>query len=402
MGDSKFGWAWLPRELLDLILDYVVEFPDYVRFCSVCTEWRLTALDEDNPGGGNHQLQKQRLCILKACGNKLPMLVFPTKDHSEDKRSFYSITDGKIYDLPLPLPYGRRFFGSSHGWLFTIEKSMAITLVNPFSGKTILLPEFKDPWEDYQLWLDNDEYERFPGKGILSSDPSLDPDSYQVAIIHLDVNNLACFKSGEKDWNFLKVKKEYHFSDVVYHNGLLHGVDSRGTGELVRVDDVTAGIETIIVPPRRNSEGIRTDYLVTTQEGDLLRVQRHLEDYDNEDDDWLKYRTSGFKVFKLAQEHSIEQVRQKWTAIESIGDQALFLGDSNSECVLASHFPGCKPNCIYYTEYYYNTYPFVPRGADDDVGMFNLETRTFGTHYVPDPAHMPLLPAIWIVPNLKG
>ncbi|KAK2983544.1 hypothetical protein RJ640_023078 [Escallonia rubra] len=337
MGDSKFGWAWLPRELLDLILDYVVEFPDYVRMA---------------------------------------------------------------YDLPLPLPYGRPFFGSSHGWLFTIEKSMAITLVNPFSGKTILLPEFKDPWEDYQLWLDNDEYERFPGKGILSSDPSLDPDSYQVAIIHLDVNNLACFKSGERDWNFLKVKKKYHFSDVVYHNGLLHGVDSRGTGELVRVDDVTAGTETIIVPPRRNSEGIRTNYLVTTQEGDLLRVQRHLE--ENDDDDGLKYRTSGFKVFKLAQEHSIVQVRQKWTAIESIGDQALFLGDSNSECVLASHFPGCKPNCIYYTEYYYDTYYFVPRGADDDVGMFNLETRTFGTHYVPDPAHMPLLPAIWIVPNLKG
>ncbi|KAK2983545.1 hypothetical protein RJ640_023079 [Escallonia rubra] len=145
---------------------------------------------------------------------------------------------------------------------------------------------------------------------------------------------------------------------------------------------------------------IRTNYLVTTQEGDLLRVQRHLE--DNDDDDGLKYRTSGFKVFKLAQKHSIEQVRQQWTAIESIGDQALFLGDSNSECVLASHFPGCKPNCIYYTEYYYDTYPFVPRGADDDVGMFNLETRTFGTHYVPDPAHMPLLPAIWIVPNLKG
>ncbi|KAK3037204.1 hypothetical protein RJ639_030097 [Escallonia herrerae] len=281
------------------------------------------------------------------------MLVIPTKDHSEDKR----------------------------------KKSLAISLINPFSGKTIRLPELKDPWKNYILWLVEDAYEVFPRKGILSSDPSLDPDSYQVAIIYSDVSILACFRSGERDWSFLTLKKASHFSAVVYHNGLLHGVEHMGTGKVVRVDDVTAATETIVVPRREGPQGGRTDYLVTTEEGDLLCVQRHLvnNDYDGE------FMTFGFEVFKLAQEHSSEQASRKWTAIDSIGDQALFLGDSNSECVLASHFPGCKPNCIYYTEYYFNIFP---RGPGDDVGVFNLGTRTFGTIYVPDPAHTPLLPAI--------
>lgn len=36
-------------------------------------------------------------------------------------------------------------------------------------------------------------------------------------------------------------------------------------------------------------------------------------------------------------------------SVSDLRDFALFLGDNSSVLVLASDFPGCKPNCIYFT-----------------------------------------------------
>ncbi|KAK2983549.1 hypothetical protein RJ640_023083 [Escallonia rubra] len=393
MASSAFGWAWLPSELLDLILDRLLEFTDYVRFCSVCKPWRLIALGEDeSDNSGYHQLHKQRHCILKSCRNKLPMLVIPTKHNTDDLRSFYSILDGKLHDLPLPLPCETRFFGSSHGWLFTIDKSFVITLINPWSGKTILLPEFKDPWEKYRDWLD--VYDKFPGKAILSSDPCMNPCGYEIVIIYLGSMELAVFRSGDNAWTFLTQKKDYFFCDVVYYKGLFHAVNH--LGEMVCVED---GTDRVVVEPTLSPRDISTIHLVESIQGDLLMVQRFTELNENQEPaDVFKCKTVDFKVFKLLR--SDDQARLTWVQIESIGDQALFLGDNHAVCVSTSEFSGCKPNSIYYTEHYFDEFGYVPCGTDDDNGVFDLGNRRLELHYVPDPSHKPLLPAIWIVPNL--
>ncbi|KAK3037210.1 hypothetical protein RJ639_030103 [Escallonia herrerae] len=381
MASSAFGWAWLPRELFDLILDRLVEFTDYVRFCSVCKPWRLIALGEDESDSGYHRLHRQRLCILKSCRNKLPMMVIPTKHNADDLRSFYSIVDGKLYDIPLPLPCETRFFGSSHGWLFTKEKSLAITLINPLSGKTILLPEFKDPWGKYQPWLDKN-YDKFPGKAILSSDPCLNPSSYEIVVIYLGSMDLAVFRSGDNAWKFLTLRRQYFFCDVLYYKGLLHAVNH--FGEMVCIED---GTDKVVVEPAIPPPDFTTIHLVESHQGDLLMVWRFLN--DNQDN--TKCKTVDFKVFKLLR--SYDQARPMWVQIESIGDQALFLGDNHAVCVLTSEFPRCKPNSIYYTEHYFDELGYAPCGTDDDNGVFNL------AKYVPDPSHKPLLPPIWIVPS---
>ncbi|KAK3013442.1 hypothetical protein RJ639_009360 [Escallonia herrerae] len=350
MAASAFGWAWLPSELLDLILDRLVEFTDYVRFCSVCKPWRLIALGEDESDSGCHRLHKQRLCILKSCRNKLPMLVIPTKHNTDDLRSFYSIVDGILYDLPLPLPCETRFFGSSHGC--TIDKSFVITLIKPWSGKTILLPEFKDPLGKYRDWLD--DYDKFPGKALLSSDPCINPCGNEIVIIYLGSMELAVFRSGDNAWTFLTRKKDY-FCDVVYYKGLFHAVNH--FGEMVFVED-----------------------------GDLLMVRRFLKLNENQEPaDVYKCKTIDFEVFKLLR--SNDQARPTWVQIESIGDQALFLGDNHAVCVSTSEFPGCKPNSIYYTEHYFDEFGYVPCGTDDDNGVFHLGNRSLELHYVPDSSH---------------
>ncbi|XP_058217554.1 F-box protein At2g26160 [Rhododendron vialii] len=45
-----------------------------------------------------------------------------------------------------------------------------------------------------------------------------------------------------------------------------------------------------------------------------------------------------------------QQFAKEWVEINSLGDDALFLGDNYSLSVTASNFPGCQANCVYYTD----------------------------------------------------
>ena len=68
------------------------------------------------------------------------MLMMGTKEN----QLLFSVSEGITYEAQLPLPCRNRFFGSSFEWLFTIDKTMAITLLNSFNGGAIPLPVFKD------------------------------------------------------------------------------------------------------------------------------------------------------------------------------------------------------------------------------------------------------------------
>ncbi|CAK9184268.1 unnamed protein product [Ilex paraguariensis] len=387
MAFSVLCWAGLPKDILDLILDHIIQFSDYIRFCSVCKSWRSVGLEDNN----YHHLHIQRLRILKACRSRLPMLMIPPTISNKENQSFYSVTDGVILDLQLPMSFNRRCFGSSHGWLFTMEKPMVIVLLNPFSGRTIHLPELKDPETVYQFWVDKDDHEYFVSKGILSSDPCRDVDNYEVVVIYSDNRKLASFKSGDETWQFFNLTKGYFFSDIIYYEGQLHAINN--FGGLMHIDTIS-GAGKIIIKPTRRME-CRMTYLVKSYERDLLMVQKFME--ENEHDD-MHYKASDFKIFKMV--HSTQMRTPSWVEINSIGDQALFVGNNYSLTVSTSDFSGCSSNCIYYTDHYLAiTGHYVPHGPDDDTGIFNLRDRSFGSHYIADREH--LIPPIWIVPNLK-
>ena len=112
----------------------------------------------------------------------------------------YSVTENKVLDLQLKVPYDRRCSGSSFGWLATADENLAITLIIPFSGKTIqFTPVMETPkYECTTRYRSKYEY-RVP-KIILSCDPSLMPNDFVVLAISSSDKGLAYIKPGQDRW----------------------------------------------------------------------------------------------------------------------------------------------------------------------------------------------------------
>lgn len=72
--------------------------------------------------------------------------------------------------------------------------------------------------------------------------------------------------------------------------------------------------------------------------GDMLHVRRILKPKEGRDGDLL---TDRFKVYKVVFDDKDGSIVQQ-VEVESIGDEALVVGDNHSVPVLASNFPGCQ------------------------------------------------------------
>ncbi|KAI5353391.1 hypothetical protein L3X38_006284 [Prunus dulcis] len=98
-------WASLPLPVVFFVLDKMLEPIDHVHFAAVCKEWRALAKDY------NHATQRWR--------QLLPMLMIPTRSQ-EIKRRMYSVAEGKMYNIELPVPYNDK-----QGWIqeFSLQGS---------------------------------------------------------------------------------------------------------------------------------------------------------------------------------------------------------------------------------------------------------------------------------------
>ncbi|CAL2264448.1 unnamed protein product [Prunus armeniaca] len=121
-------------------------------------------------------------------------------------------------------------------------------------------------------------------------------------------------------------------------------------------------------------------YLVESTKGDMLHVRRILKPKEGRDGDLL---TDSFKV-----------------EVESIGDEALFVGDNHSVSVLASNFPGCQPNSVYYTKDLLKRQH--PDGRPFDMAVYNSGNETITRFYSPNCWHKGMPLAAWIFPQFNG
>ncbi|CAK9186233.1 unnamed protein product [Ilex paraguariensis] len=128
-------------------------------------------------------------------------------------------------------------------------------------------------------------------------------------------------------------------------------------------------------------------------QGDLLIVQRFLIRIKSDDNRHVTYR---FKIFKLQFNPNEEAERVE---VKSLGGDALFLGDNQSMAVLASDFPGCRPNCIYFTDHYLMVAHPPPVYGRCDLGIFNVDDGSFQGLCNLDCSQKHLVPAIWILPT---
>ncbi|CAL2252770.1 unnamed protein product [Prunus armeniaca] len=272
------GWACLPSDLLDSILEKLVPVSDYIVFSAVCKHWRSIAL---------HNRKKR----LESCHRQLPMLMVPSKDNNDEMRGLYSVTQGKTYTFELHVPYNKRCCGSSHRLLAYADDKSVITLLNPFTGCAIRLPQVtKVP----RLFIRPER------------------------LLYLDFG----------------------------------------------------------------------PYPVESSRGELLLIMK-FEGYD-----FHLRMTVSFKVFKLlcAGGDRPEFVEE----IESIGSDALFLGEVESMRVSALDFLGCQPNCIYFSTSYWG----IAEGPLD-MAAFNLAPRRMETHYFSSSRSTKRMPSsVWILPTV--
>ncbi|KAJ7959477.1 F-box protein [Quillaja saponaria] len=364
--DHEFSnWALLPIDILDLILQKLFCVVDFVPFSVVSKQWYSAAC----------QNKKKHL--------QVPMLLVPTED---GKCSVYSFA---IYDFQLNIPFNKRLSGSSLGWVVIANKSptmiegISLTLLNPFSGKTICLPPVSSNYyyhyqgsyrdsgnngdnaiisdflgdddsgddDDHSEDLEEDGFgigccEYRITKVALSTDPHLCPDNFELLILFTDMGKLALYKSSEKSWFYLPDHPKLSvLEDVIFYKNKFYFVD-RYMG-LGRIDNVVDGGGVFSLNPKINvvlghlfdksdpifQEMYRT-YTVGTSSGDILFIQRFLTIVYLEQYCYYQLKTLDFMVYKLE--------FPRWVPIDSLGDDVLFLGDNQSMSVSALSFLSVK------------------------------------------------------------
>ncbi|ONI27246.1 hypothetical protein PRUPE_1G076100 [Prunus persica] len=320
-------WASIP--LLFLILDKLWEPSDHIRVAGVCKQWRVAAKEY------NRITQRWR----------------------------------KISDIELSVLCNTSSMCHGHGWLATMDvlpepillaqprTTTVITLVNPFrkTAVPIRLPHLSFSYHHmHDVVRKYSPAVLFP-KVILSEDPTLNPDSYMVAKKRLDSH------------------RENYTGDVIFHKSQVFAVAESGDIFSINIRRKPIKAKILTSQECRFASSAYKAYLVESTKGDLLHVRR-------------LHKEERFMVYKLVfngRDGSVQHVE-----LTSLGDEVMFLSDNCGISVLASNFPGCQRNSIYY----------IDHCAENKIGRFNLEDETItGYDY-----SLSMPKALWIAHLFTG
>ncbi|PIA64252.1 hypothetical protein AQUCO_00100023v1 [Aquilegia coerulea] len=368
--DREINWLDLPDHVLGFVTNKFINIIDFIRFGVVCRSWRSIYIQNMHRHfpHTNHQL---------------PLLMLPPTEHDQhhtsacQTRNVYSLSEKKILpNFQLRVPLSKFCRGSSHGWLITLDENLTdVHLLNPFLlvDNEIQLPPLTSlPHEEGDIYN-----ECFLPKVVLSANPASNP-NYAAMAIYGQFNTLAFLKSGDKTWKSLD-NKHMVMEDVIYFKDHFYSVSYVGSVFSCDVNHPHPKIE-IVAPCPSNHKG--KNYLVDFF-GDLLQIRRVMMD-PSED------YTARFEVFKL------DLCTRKWSQLESLGDQALFVGDNYSVSLSSSDFPVC----IYFTDDNIEQFCAEEEFGGNDIGVFDLKDKTIEPHY-PTKSKFMLPAPIWIEPTLQ-
>ncbi|KAL6493003.1 hypothetical protein OROGR_032762 [Orobanche gracilis] len=360
----------------------------------------------------------------------LPRLMMPGVDYDRPYYSrFHSIlrNNRSILHIDLKQLYKKRCLGSSHGWLIMAEEeSPSIFAVNPLNVSTrIHLPSiltFPDVLDfDGHGYLDLTPsfgptrvssrflMNYYIKKVILSKDPTVG-DCMAVAIFGAR-DKLAVCRVGDNEWDIIT---DYGgivgYRDVVFdkEGQYFYAVNDGGT--IVTGDPGRARLQLVYKPSSVSDDHAEWKYLALDSKGDnLMLISRHekkhelttsgsdeemeeCSDYDDchdseEEASCTHYKTSSdedeeiieelsdpsptctrkrFRVFRLDEE------MRELEEIDSLKDEVLFVGDNESLCLSSAEFPGCKSDCVYFTDDRTEARD-EPRSGARDIGVFNMK-----------------------------
>ncbi|XP_061339279.1 uncharacterized protein LOC133285969 [Gastrolobium bilobum] len=142
-------------------------------------------------------------------------------------------------------------------------------------------------------------------------------------------------------------------------------------------------------------------YLVKSLEGDLLMVRRFLGYHRREDGYSYSSGTESFEVYKLQLDVQSGKLLQM-SKVNSLGDNVLFLDDSDSISLSASYFSNClQKDSIYYADDFYDDHPTPYPSSPFDNGIYNVKDQSFAKHYPYDSSFERMPPPLWVLPPFK-
>ncbi|KAK9914217.1 hypothetical protein M0R45_038008 [Rubus argutus] len=361
-------WKYLPKHILDSILQKLKLPSDHLRFSVVCKSWHCVA---------NHS-RIQRAKMMSSCHHP-PMLLIPSD--KEDTWNLYNVMKNIVLDLQVTVPSNyRRFCGSSKGWLIAMDENFVIALINPFlrvkgrekENSIIHLPPLVPPM-DIARYIWHKNYEEFLTNATISADPILCADDCIVVVTYMPLCQSAFIRlNKDTTWTYIgeRIRGSYGMiQEVVYVEDKFYAVDL--WSKLLSFDITNQFNSNVKVAASgfEISGPYFDSYLVYTNEKELLMVQRFI---DFQGDKCDKRKTKKFRVFGL------DFDKFEWIEKNTLGGITLFLGDNSSTAVLASKIPGCKPDRIYFN---HDNDPINNRVNPRDFGVYNFKTQKFRLPY---------------------
>ncbi|RLN12898.1 hypothetical protein C2845_PM09G03080 [Panicum miliaceum] len=351
---AALSWSDLPPELLGLVLKCLPSLADRVRLRAVCHPWRSNA-------------QQQSLPPL------LPWLTLPDG-------AILSIPGGEI--IRMPVHKGAHCCGSVDNWLFLVQTDGGCSLVNPFSGATVELPNLATVW-NHDPSNATSGLNRILYKTVVLSPLDSSPDSL-VAVLILGGGHCSTVCLWQPpiatDVPIARARWPLQvFDDVAFFNGKLHGlapfnklfvfdIDSE-LSDSPKISSIKCIISYSVGLPQsvsRTKVHIKKEYLVECC-GRLLRVRRFLQsDRPGQAGRYLKHqRTVAFDVF----EAGLSTNTHCWRKVNNLGGQVLFVGPHCSKSFPAVEYNRVQRDCIYFMCDYYPTLDPLR-----DSGVYDMRT----------------------------
>lgn len=178
---------------------------------------------------------------------------------------------------------------------------------------------------------------------------------------------MAVLEVGGKKWTWLDLEKRY--KDAIIYQGKIYAIATHTLRcwEMRESSFIPGEVLTI----RNSVFDVRPKYLVELG-GKLMVVCRDRE---------RGKQGHTMSVYEL----DFNQGGQVWNPVESIGDNALFLGRGYSRAVSTVGLDGIQGNCIYYVNDDSLYYKFLAKlNTCYYSGVHNLTTGTYEHYPVPD------------------
>ncbi|KAK1296378.1 hypothetical protein QJS10_CPB15g01610 [Acorus calamus] len=376
-------WSELCSDMVELLARRLATPRDYMSFRGVCESWRSQTPPLRLPWLMLHDDPKTRL------------------------RRFYSPIEDCVHSFDIPEIYGCFCCGYSKRWLVLFHKETnKISLMNPFSGGSVCLPSLPKlhtigvSVREHRKWRQSPRYIH---KLILSKAPT-SPDC--VVVIIFGRGYLACCRPGDKKWILLDVEVEGPFLDVIFYKDQLLACCEFGLITVFDVDEPyedSSWDDVLSVLPKDDEyggpeqrffltspDGSQVDemenmrfYMVESCRGDLLLALQLKHDLSKGED--IKNSTVEFLLFRL--DNSTDRGPQ-WVRLESLGEEALFLGKNESRSLAVPNddgsLQGLRKNCIYFTEFECGSLTGNTEDPhwDLDMGVYSFEDRSVSNYII--------------------